>query len=99
MYLLFNVLRATSRLLVAGAAGAVLQFLIELSRADTPEHPQWLLGAAVTFALACVSFTGEEQLKPRQNLHPESIRELRDLTGPREGHDTRVTAIAGRRVA
>ncbi len=78
MHLLYNVLRAASRFLIAGSAGSLLQYMVELNSPDKPEHLGWLLYSAVGFGLSCASLTVEEQIKPRPKLHPDSIRELRE---------------------
>jgi hypothetical protein len=76
MHLRFNLLRALSRLLISGAAGAVLQFLSEVADKDKADHTQWLVLAGLAFCAACVSFATEEQFKPRPKLHPDSLDEL-----------------------
>ena len=85
MELLYNVLSTASRFLIAGSAGSLIQYMVELSSADKPEHPGWLIGAAIGFSLSCAAFTLEEKAKPPSKLHPDSIRELRDAQAADNG--------------
>jgi hypothetical protein len=77
MHLSYNLMRALSRLFAAGSGGSFVQYMVEVTVQEKPDHITWLTYTGIFFLLSLGSFLMEHRLKPPSRMHPDAIEEIR----------------------